>query len=35
MTVFVLVPGMFTGAHVWQETADRLTAAGAEAHAVA
>ncbi|MEU0913174.1 alpha/beta hydrolase [Streptomyces althioticus] len=34
MTIFVLVPGMFTGAHVWQETADRLTAAGAEAHAV-
>ncbi|GHE87304.1 esterase [Streptomyces werraensis] len=34
MTVFVLVPGMFTGAHVWQETVDRLTAAGAEAHAV-
>ena len=27
MTIFVLVPGMFTGAHVWQETADRLTAA--------
>ncbi|MFZ4173638.1 alpha/beta fold hydrolase [Streptomyces griseoincarnatus] len=34
MTIFVLVPGMFTGAHVWQETADRLTAAGAVAHAV-
>ncbi|MFB8778458.1 alpha/beta hydrolase [Streptomyces albogriseolus] len=34
MTVFVLVPGMFTGAHVWRETADRLAAAGAEAHAV-
>ncbi len=34
MTVFVLVPGMFTGAHVWRETAARLTAAGAEAHAV-
>ncbi|MEU3366000.1 alpha/beta hydrolase [Streptomyces pseudogriseolus] len=34
MTVFVLVPGMFTGAHVWRETASRLTAAGAEAHAV-
>ncbi|KEG39116.1 alpha/beta fold hydrolase [Streptomyces griseorubens] len=34
MTIFVLVPGMFTGAHVWRETADRLAAAGAEAHAV-
>lgn len=34
MTIFVLVPGMFTGAHVWRETAGRLAAAGAEAHAV-
>ncbi|WP_324608142.1 alpha/beta hydrolase [Streptomyces sp. NRRL B-12105] len=32
--VFVLVPGMFTDAHVWEETARRLTAAGAEARAV-
>ncbi|MFE9836653.1 alpha/beta fold hydrolase [Streptomyces sp. NPDC005551] len=35
MTVFILVPGVFTGAHVWEETAARLTAAGAEVHAVA
>ncbi|MEG3628349.1 alpha/beta fold hydrolase [Streptomyces poriticola] len=35
MTVFILVPGVFTGAHVWQDTAARLTAAGAEARAVA
>ncbi|MBN0043583.1 alpha/beta fold hydrolase [Streptomyces actuosus] len=35
MTVFVLVPGMFTGTHVWQETAARLTAAGAEVLPVA
>lgn len=34
MTIFVLVPGMFTGAHVWRETAGQLAAAGAEAHAV-
>ncbi|MEU3950435.1 alpha/beta fold hydrolase [Streptomyces sp. NPDC029526] len=34
MTVFVLVAGVFTGAHVWRETADRLTAAGSEVHAV-
>ncbi|MFD0853397.1 alpha/beta fold hydrolase, partial [Actinomadura adrarensis] len=34
MTVFILVPGMFTGPHVWDETAARLVAAGAEAHAV-
>ncbi|MFL4909041.1 alpha/beta fold hydrolase [Streptomyces sp. MMS24-I2-30] len=32
MTVFILVPGVFTGAHVWAETAARLAAAGAEAH---
>ncbi|MFF1926124.1 alpha/beta fold hydrolase [Streptomyces sp. NPDC058221] len=35
MTVFILVPGMFTGAHVWEDTAARLTSAGAEVHAVA
>ncbi|MGW3957544.1 alpha/beta fold hydrolase [Streptomyces sp. NPDC004752] len=35
MTVFIMVPGMFTGAHVWEQTAARLAAAGAEAHAVA
>lgn len=34
MTVFILVSGVFTGAHVWQETAARLTAAGSEVHAV-
>ncbi|MFH9599420.1 alpha/beta hydrolase [Streptomyces rochei] len=35
MTAFVLVSGMFTGTHVWQDTAARLTAAGAGAHPVA
>ncbi|WP_328549652.1 MULTISPECIES: alpha/beta hydrolase [unclassified Streptomyces] len=35
MTVFVLVAGAFTGAHVWQETAARLAASGAEVHSVA
>lgn len=35
MTAFVLVPGLFTGAHVWEDTADRLAAAGAEVRAVA
>ncbi|MBD0422210.1 dienelactone hydrolase family protein [Streptomyces sp. TRM S81-3] len=35
MTVFVLVPGLFTNAHVWEETVTRLAAAGAEAHPVA
>ncbi|MEV5121283.1 alpha/beta fold hydrolase [Streptomyces decoyicus] len=35
MTVFVLVSGMFTGAHVWENAAARLAAAGAEVHAVA
>ncbi|MEU4659396.1 alpha/beta fold hydrolase [Streptomyces sp. NPDC023723] len=35
MTVFVLVPGWFTGAWVWQETAARLAGAGAEARPVA
>ncbi|MFJ4832117.1 alpha/beta fold hydrolase [Streptomyces sp. NPDC088747] len=34
MTEFILVPGMFTGAHVWQDTAGRLTAKGAGAHPV-
>ncbi|MFJ5999032.1 alpha/beta hydrolase [Streptomyces sp. NPDC092370] len=34
MQVFILVAGAFTGAHVWQETAARLTAAGGWAHAV-
>ncbi|GGS79001.1 alpha/beta hydrolase [Streptomyces griseoviridis] len=34
MTVFVLVPDLFTGAHVWEGTAARLTAAGAEARPV-
>ncbi|MFF4243216.1 alpha/beta hydrolase [Streptomyces sp. NPDC001822] len=28
MTVFILVSGMFTGPHVWHDTAARLTAAG-------
>ncbi|MFH9613580.1 alpha/beta fold hydrolase [Streptomyces pratensis] len=35
MTVFILVPGVFTGPHVWDESAAHLTAAGAEVHAVA
>ncbi|MEU3660199.1 alpha/beta fold hydrolase [Streptomyces sp. NPDC032940] len=35
MTAFVLVPGMFTGTHVWESTAAALTAAGAGAHPVA
>ncbi|MGW0819482.1 alpha/beta hydrolase [Streptomyces viridiviolaceus] len=35
MTAFILVAGLFTNAHVWEGTAGRLTAAGAEAHAVA
>ncbi|MEU6526479.1 alpha/beta hydrolase [Streptomyces sp. NPDC046924] len=34
MTVFIMVAGVFTGAHVWQETAARLAAAGSEVHAV-
>ncbi len=34
MHVFILVAGVFTGAHVWEETAGRLVAAGGEAHAV-
>lgn len=32
--VFIMVAGVFTGAHVWQETAERLVAAGGAAHAV-
>ncbi|MGW4544886.1 alpha/beta hydrolase [Streptomyces violaceorubidus] len=35
MTAFILVSGMFTGTHIWQDTAARLTAAGAEVHTVA
>ncbi|MEU8892704.1 alpha/beta hydrolase [Streptomyces sp. NPDC048442] len=35
MTAFILVSGMFTGGHVWEATAARLTAAGAEVHTVA
>ncbi|MFH9656831.1 alpha/beta fold hydrolase [Streptomyces sp. NPDC017248] len=34
MAVFIMVAGVFTGAHVWQETAARLVAAGSEVHAV-
>lgn len=35
MTAFILVSGMFTGTHIWQDTVARLTAAGAEVHTVA
>ncbi|MEW2179648.1 alpha/beta hydrolase [Streptomyces sp. NPDC005406] len=35
MTEFILVPGMFTGAHVWEETAARLASAGAGVHTAA
>ncbi|MFI0975396.1 alpha/beta fold hydrolase [Streptomyces sp. NPDC021093] len=35
MTAFILVSGMFTGAHVWESTAAQLTAAGDEVHMVA
>jgi alpha-beta hydrolase superfamily lysophospholipase len=35
MTSFILVPGAFTGPQVWEETAARLAAAGAEVHTVA
>ncbi|MER5550409.1 alpha/beta hydrolase [Streptomyces sp. NPDC002793] len=35
MTTFILVSGVFTGPYVWEETAARLTAAGAEVRAVA
>ncbi|MFD5482731.1 alpha/beta hydrolase [Streptomyces hawaiiensis] len=34
MHVFIMVAGVFTGAHVWQETVARLVAAGSSAHAV-
>ncbi|AMW15009.1 esterase [Streptomyces qaidamensis] len=34
MSVFIMVAGVFTGAHVWEETAARLIAAGSTAHAV-
>lgn len=34
MHVFIMVAGVFTGTHVWQETAARLVAAGGTAHAV-
>ncbi len=32
MTAFILVSGTFTGAHVWEDAAARLAAAGAEVH---
>ncbi|WP_329205800.1 alpha/beta hydrolase [Streptomyces sp. NBC_00683] len=35
MTAFILVSGMFTGPHVWEDTAAHLVSEGAEAHAVA
>lgn len=35
MTTFILVSGMFTGPHVWDETAARLTATGAVVRPVA
>ncbi|MFI6638709.1 alpha/beta fold hydrolase [Streptomyces sp. NPDC050504] len=34
MTAFILVPGTFTGGWIWQDTAERLRAAGASAHPV-
>ncbi|MFF6952886.1 alpha/beta fold hydrolase [Streptomyces iakyrus] len=34
MNVFIMVAGVFTGAHVWEETAARLVSAGSTAHAV-
>ncbi|MBT2493923.1 alpha/beta hydrolase [Streptomyces sp. ISL-96] len=34
MTEFILVSGAFTGAHVWEDAAARLAAAGAGVHAV-
>ncbi|MEU6841159.1 alpha/beta hydrolase [Streptomyces sp. NPDC046716] len=34
MTEFVLVPGLFTGSHVWRETAARLEGEGVRAHPV-
>ncbi|MEV8229111.1 alpha/beta hydrolase [Streptomyces sp. NPDC079167] len=35
MTAFILVSGVFTGPHVWDEAATHLVSAGAEVHAVA
>ncbi|WP_327707860.1 alpha/beta fold hydrolase [Streptomyces sp. NBC_00464] len=35
MTEFILVPGMFTGAHVWDQTAAALASSGAGVHTVA
>lgn len=35
MTVFLLVSGLFTGPHVWDDAVARLTAEGADARAVA
>ncbi|MFI6859559.1 alpha/beta fold hydrolase [Streptomyces sp. NPDC050421] len=35
MTEFILVPGMFTGAHVWEDTAACLATAGAGVHTAA
>ena len=35
MTVFILVSGLFTGPHVWDDAVARLTAEGADARAVA
>ncbi|MFE2020452.1 alpha/beta fold hydrolase [Streptomyces sp. NPDC059499] len=35
MTVFILVSGMFTGPHVWEDTAAQLASQGAGVHAVA
>ncbi|MFE6040653.1 alpha/beta fold hydrolase [Streptomyces sp. NPDC056452] len=34
MTAFILVSGMFTGPHVWEDTAGHLASEGAKAHAV-
>ncbi|MDQ0791770.1 alpha/beta hydrolase [Streptomyces sp. B1I3] len=34
MTAFILVSGMFTGPHVWHDTAARLTAAGSDVRTV-
>ncbi|SDJ56058.1 alpha/beta fold hydrolase [Streptomyces indicus] len=34
MTRFIVVPGLFTGAGIWQETIDALLAAGAKAEVV-
>lgn len=35
MTEFILVSGMFTGAHVWEDTAARLASVGAGVHTAA